>query len=183
MTEPPASAEGPVAPDEEVPLPDTAGAAEADTTLVPADSPDGPSVGPPADAKHRRLYWLDWCRTQSVWNVVCGHAWWTVCDETAYKNSKVGFYTQSVWTRTRNIVRHYMFSPAARFFLLSHGKCSTIHRGGTSSSIVPDHPSSPESRLPPLGYRQQQGEIQHTARLRDGRMANLRPRVEKKCSV
>ena len=25
-----------------------------------------------------RLYWIDWLRTQSVWNVVCGHVWWTV---------------------------------------------------------------------------------------------------------
>ena len=32
--------------------------------------------------KRPRVFWLDWCRTQSVWNVVCGHAWWTAADYT-----------------------------------------------------------------------------------------------------
>ena len=29
-----------------------------------------------------RLFWVDWLRTQSVWNVVCGHVWWAVRDRT-----------------------------------------------------------------------------------------------------
>ena len=29
-----------------------------------------------------RHYWLDWLRTQSVWNVVCGHTWWYAKDLT-----------------------------------------------------------------------------------------------------
>jgi len=44
-----------------------------------------------ADAAHEppppRLYWLDWCRTQSVWNVVCGHVWWTTGDRTQFEDS------------------------------------------------------------------------------------------------
>ena len=41
----------------------------------PVEKP-GPEV-----QNRRRLYWVDWCRTQSIWNVVCGHIWWTVRDE------------------------------------------------------------------------------------------------------
>lgn len=31
-------------------------------------------------APRKRLAWIDWCRTQSVYNVVCGHAWWGALD-------------------------------------------------------------------------------------------------------
>ena len=36
--------------------------------------------------KRPRVFWLDWCRTQSVWNVVCGHAWWTAADYTTERH-------------------------------------------------------------------------------------------------
>ena len=29
----------------------------------------------PGAARRKRLAWIDWCRTQSVYNVVCGHAY------------------------------------------------------------------------------------------------------------
>lgn len=35
----------------------------------------------------KRLLHLDWLRTQSVWNVVCGHAWWTAVDEASRTNA------------------------------------------------------------------------------------------------
>jgi len=47
-------------------------------------------IDPYYDAsKKQRVWWLDWCRTQSVWNVLCGHAWWSACDETAYGATRV----------------------------------------------------------------------------------------------
>lgn len=54
----------------------------------------------------KRLWWLDWCRTQSVWNVVCGHAWWSACDFTEYARSG------TEWTRLGDIGNNSR-SPAA----------------------------------------------------------------------
>ncbi|CAD7923736.1 unnamed protein product [Amoebophrya sp. A120] len=54
--------------------------AGASTSAPPEDADQAPT--PP------RLYWLDWCRTQSVWNVVCGHVWWTISDETEFAQSQ-----------------------------------------------------------------------------------------------
>lgn len=38
-------------------------------------------------AARPRQYWLDWLRTQSVWNVVCGHILWYAKDVTALSSS------------------------------------------------------------------------------------------------
>ena len=34
----------------------------------------------PQEKERKRIPWVDWCRTQSVYNVVAGHAWWTAVD-------------------------------------------------------------------------------------------------------
>ena len=47
-----------------------------------SDDGGGPGDKAPALSRPKRLLHLDWLRTQSVYNVVCGHAWWTAVDET-----------------------------------------------------------------------------------------------------
>eukprot|EP01079_Euglenida_sp_SAG-EU17-18_P010450 gene10450-9201_t len=37
----------------------------------------------PAEEPSHRMWWVDWCRAQSVWNVVLGHAWWSAVDAVA----------------------------------------------------------------------------------------------------
>ena len=53
----------------------------------PQQTATGAGAAPRSEAKPRRLYWLDWCRTQSVWNVVCGHAWWHTLDVTSFERT------------------------------------------------------------------------------------------------
>ena len=38
------------------------------------------SSSSPQEKERKRIPWVDWCRTQSVYNVVAGHAWWTAVD-------------------------------------------------------------------------------------------------------
>eukprot|EP01063_Lacrimia_lanifica_P007738 TRINITY_DN14981_c0_g2_i1.p1 TRINITY_DN14981_c0_g2~~TRINITY_DN14981_c0_g2_i1.p1 ORF type:complete len:754 (+),score=157.20 TRINITY_DN14981_c0_g2_i1:121-2382(+) len=44
-----------------------------------------------------RLYWVDWCRTQSVWNVLLGHIWWLVVDRTEYRDTAVPWAKMNEW--------------------------------------------------------------------------------------
>ncbi len=55
--------------------------------------------------EQKRMYWIDWCRSQSVWNVVCGHVWWTTKD--TFRGFPVNVYRQpSNWNEQTRIIEY-----------------------------------------------------------------------------
>ena len=67
-----------------------------------------------------RLYWVDWLRTQCVWNVVCGHVWWSVRDATGLNVLNV---YQAPWTEGARMLEYTVaqgaFHTIPLFFLVS----------------------------------------------------------------
>jgi len=72
--------------------------------------------------KRRRLYWIDWCRSQSVWNVVCGHCWWTTKDQFGGFPTNVN-QQPSNWNESTRIIEYTVdqgaFHTVPLFFLVS----------------------------------------------------------------
>jgi hypothetical protein len=68
----------------------------------------------------KRLYWVDWCRSQSVYNVVCGHIWWDVRDEFSLTYDNV---YASDWSESTRIMEYSVdegtFHTIPMFFLVS----------------------------------------------------------------
>lgn len=72
------------------------------------------------ERKRKRMYWLDWVRTQSVWNVICGHILWSVWDQTnlTWENVMSNKHTES--TRMLIYVENQgSFHTVPMFFLVS----------------------------------------------------------------
>ena len=101
--------------------------------------PTSTTNDPPAD---RRLYWLDWCRTQSVWNVVLGHAWWAISDITGLVRN--GAYVprdrSPPWTEGTRMVEYAVdqgtFHTVPLFFLVSGVLMSRSFRYHGASQTV-----------------------------------------------
>ena len=60
---------------------------------VPPEGQDTP--------KRQRLYWVDWARTQSVYNVMFGHAWWTAADQLSPKPTQSG--AELLWSPANRV--------------------------------------------------------------------------------
>eukprot|EP00287_Rhodomonas_sp_CCMP768_P009090 CAMPEP_0196723952 /NCGR_PEP_ID=MMETSP1091-20130531/5993_1 /TAXON_ID=302021 /ORGANISM="Rhodomonas sp., Strain CCMP768" /LENGTH=518 /DNA_ID=CAMNT_0042066015 /DNA_START=28 /DNA_END=1584 /DNA_ORIENTATION=- len=80
------------------------------------------------DCEKERMYWVDWCRSQSVWNVVCGHVWWTTRDTirgfpaNVYKTT-LSDGSPSSWDEQTRLIEYTVdqgaFHTVPMFFLVS----------------------------------------------------------------
>lgn len=62
-------------------------------------------MAPSSSSDRPRQYWLDWLRTQSVWNVVCGHILWYAKDVTGLSSSPSENASQFFGGRWNEVLR------------------------------------------------------------------------------